>query len=415
MTYALLPAQFALLANVVSRWLAFIGGLGSGKTHGLCWKALQLAQLNAGVGPVLFVEPTYRMAMDVAYRELLKILEGQGIEHRWKASDMAFEVNTANGWGEIWLRSADRPERLQAINAAAAIIDEPAQIKEEAAQAVVNRVRIGSAPALQIVLGGTPDSMNWLYDWVEGSPPDDLELIRARTADNPHTDPQYLATITAHMDDAQREAMTEGRFCPPSGRVYHRFKRDHHVRQCANRWEGQLQLWCDFNVGRMVWILARRIGGELHAFHEFDVQDTDTQTQCQVVTRYLAQHGVRPNQVEAYPDASGAARRTSAPRSDIGWLSQAGFAIKAPAANPAVRDRVAAVNALLAKHQDVGGLYFDPACAFAIRCIETQGRDKRTGEPDKAMGLDHAADAIGYGVSFQFREFAPAGNSRKYT
>lgn len=414
-TYSLLPAQHALLANQENRHGFFLGGLGGGKTHGLCWKGLSLAERNAP-HPGIMVQPTFRMLADVMFREMVKILDANRIEYKWRASDYMFSVNTSNGWADILLRSADRPERLQAINAAWAVVDESAQIKREAAQAIRNRVRIKDAQCLQIIFGGTPDSMSgFFYDWSEGTDalPDSF-IIRAKTADNPHVDPGYLTSITASMSEEEKRAWTEGYFTPPAGRVYHRFNRDKHVRQCLNRWEGRLILGADFNVGRMCWILGREIGTEIHWFHEFDVADTDTQTMCHVVRDYLAQHGRSPADVRVHCDASGAARRTSAPRSDIGWLQQFGFRVEAPAANPAVRDRVAAGNAKLAEHPELGAVLWDPSCTFSIRCVEAQGRDKK-GEPDKANGLDHMNDAWTYAVWFRYRAFAPKGNSRKYT
>ena len=68
-----------------------------------------------------------------------------------------------------------------------------------------------------------------------------------------------------------------------------------------------------------------------------------------------------------YPDASGKNRKSQdASRSDIAQLEQAGFEVRANASNPAVKDRVAAVNKAL----ESGRLRVnEQACPVTARCL----------------------------------------------
>jgi hypothetical protein len=67
----------------------------------------------------------------------------------------------------------------------------------------------------------------------------------------------------------------------------------------------------------------------------------------------------------------------------------------APSANPPIRDRVAAVQALMENGNGERRLFVDPRCRKAIECLELQSYNER-GEPDKDAGYDHMNDALGY-------------------
>jgi hypothetical protein len=101
--------------------------------------------------------------------------------------------------------------------------------------------------------------------------------------------------------------------------------------------------------------------------------------------------------VVVYPDASG--QNTSsknASESDLTILRGAGLAVQAPSSNPAVKDRVNAVNALILN--DVGKRRWKvntDACPTLTEALEQQAYDAN-GEPDKSSGFDHPPDAAGY-------------------
>jgi hypothetical protein len=106
-----------------------------------------------------------------------------------------------------------------------------------------------------------------------------------------------------------------------------------------------------------------------------------------------------------YPDASGGSRKTvNASISDISLLERAGHSIRAHKTNPAVRDRVLAVNGALS----VGAMWVnDRACPTVASALERQAYDKN-GEPDKSSGVDHIVDAIGYPIAYELPVRKPA-------
>jgi len=101
------------------------------------------------------------------------------------------------------------------------------------------------------------------------------------------------------------------------------------------------------------------------------------------------------NEIIIYPDASGSARNTTdATKNDIRILRSEGFRVITDSTNPAVKDRVTAVNNALEK----GNLFINTrACPNLTKCLEQQAYDAN-GQPDKQSGFDHLNDALGYVV-----------------
>jgi hypothetical protein len=84
-------------------------------------------------------------------------------------------------------------------------------------------------------------------------------------------------------------------------------------------------------------------------------------------------------------------------------LESYGFSNQSPKSNPAVRDRVASVQAVLENGKGEVRLQVAKHCKRTIECLELQSYTER-GEPDKDAGYDHMNDALGYLV---WREFNP--------
>ena len=118
----------------------------------------------------------------------------------------------------------------------------------------------------------------------------------------------------------------------------------------------------------------------------------DTPTMAAMLRERYAGHAIT-----VYPDASGASRKSvNAQESDHAILKQAGFIVRANPANPAVRDRVNAVNKIMPQWR-----VNTDACPVLVESLEKQAYDKN-GEPSKDGGHDHACDALGYHIAYRW-------------
>ncbi|MBW4580705.1 MAG: hypothetical protein KME42_14160 [Tildeniella nuda ZEHNDER 1965/U140] len=100
--------------------------------------------------------------------------------------------------------------------------------------------------------------------------------------------------------------------------------------------------------------------------------------------------------ISVYPDASGQSRKsTNASTSDVALLRQAGFTVIVDGSNPAVKDRINAMNTAFCNPLgDRCYLVNASECTPYVEALEKQGW--KNGEPDKSQGFDHLPDSAGY-------------------
>jgi hypothetical protein len=227
----------------------------------------------------------------------------------------------------------------------------------------------------------------------------DRHLIKMRTADNPHLPPDFIERLQANYDPTLLLAYLDGEFCNlTTGQVYDRFDRAKHVTTTMpDITREPIRVGIDFNVGNMSAVIAVRLGSGLLVIDEIaGAHDTDALAQ-EIRRRHPQQ------QIYIYPDASGGSRSTNASQTDIQILESYGMSNQSPRSNPPVRDRVAAVQALLENGKGQVRLQIAQHCKRVIECLELQCYNDK-GEPDKDAGFDHMNDALGYLV---WREFNP--------
>lgn len=427
----LLPHQAELVEDEITPFLVLVGGLGSAKTTALAWKALTLAMLNPGL-PGMLLEQTHSQLKDILYPafgvrgEEDGVLARAGIRYTMRWADRDLILHLPQGDTPIWFRSADRP--LPGSSIAWVGLDEVGLLPWKSIKQALARVRHPSARVRQRVLVGTPEGFNHFHSYAEGKQRRELErvarkegrpppvrLIRARTDDNPFLPPGYVEESLSGFDDSELEAYRNGLFVPPSGRVYTRFARERHVVDCTQERARPTHVFCDFNVGKMVWLVASVESGRVHVVDEVVRENTDTYEHTRATIQRLAElTGLPPDvaarRVTAITDAAGSARKTSAKKSDTQILRDHGIRVEHPRANPYVEDRVHSVQRAL----ELGLLVVDPRCHETITAVEQQPRGK-DGAPKKGTGpdaLDHAADALGYGVSLLHPATRPRGNAR---
>ena len=144
-------------------------------------------------------------------------------------------------------------------------------------------------------------------------------------------------------------------------------------------------------------VIGVRTGSSLLVIDEISgAHDTDALAQ-EIQARYPQRR------IYIYPDASGGNRSTNASQTDIQILESYGFSNQSPKSNPGVRDRVAAVQALLENGKGQVRLTIAATCRKVIECLELQSYSEK-GDPDKDGGYDHMNDALGYVI---WREFNP--------
>lgn len=388
------------------KFRAFVAGFGSGKTWvgcaGLCQHAWEFPRINAG-----YFAPSYPMVRDIFYPTIEEVAEDWGLRAVVKKGD--HEVHLFNGRrhrATIICRSMDNPATIVGFKIGHALVDELDVMKLPQAEAawrkIIARMR-QKAEGLRngIDVTTTPEGFQFVYaQWVKAVREKPAlsglyGMVQASTYQNGKNLPDgYIESLRASYPPQLIEAYLRGQFVNlQSGAVYPNFDRRLNHTDDEIKPGDVLHVGMDFNVLKMAAVLFVVRDGCPHAVSEL-VNVRDTPTMARMLVERFKDKG---HQVVVYPDASG--RNTSskdASESDLSILRQAGLRVEANHANPAVKDRVASVNALILNDRGERRLKVNTRlCPTYTEALEQQAYDKN-GEPDKTTGHDHPNDAGGY-------------------
>lgn len=398
------PGQLAFVEDESTEIIGLSAGYGAGKTRALCAKTVHLAMSNQGfIGCVM--EPTGPLIRDIWMTDFDNFLEDYEIPYTFRSSPLPeYILHLPDGDTKILCRSFENWSRIIGLNLAFVLTDEidtvTPTIASRAFPKILGRLRSGNVR--QFAAASTPEGFRWMWQTFgsdEAKKRQDRKLIKMKTTDNPHLPPDFIQRLEANYDPNLLQAYLNGEFCNlTTGQVYDRFNRKLHITDKKfNFDEEPLRIGIDFNISNMSAVIGVRTGEKLVIIDEITgAHDTDALAK-EIIRRYPHQR------IFVYPDSSGGNRSTNAAQTDISILEGYGFSNQSPKANPPVRDRVSAVQALLENGQGQIRLEIASCCRRLIECLELQSYTEK-GDPDKEAGYDHANDALGYLV---WREFNP--------
>jgi PBSX family phage terminase large subunit len=359
-------------------------------------------------------EPTNILLRDVWLRSFDSFLEEFNIPHDFRVSPQPeYIIHHPTGTTTLLCRATETWNRIRGINLSFVLADEidtsPPDVAQKAAEMMLARLRGGSKP--QLALASTPEGFKFMYrtfvqdfhDAESSEDPTALErlhrerrLIKARTTDNPHLPDGFVDSLYSNYPPQLIASYINGEFTNLANTtVYPYFDRDTHWCDTTIADEDRVFIGIDFNVGACFLEVMVRRGDEFHFVTEHNAKDTPA------VVRLI--QATYPEQIAAgnlvvVPDAASRQRSTSnAAESDLALLKRGGFTVKNQLSNPAVEDRVNAMNTLFINNR----LRVHNKCRYLIRSLETQAYDA-VGRPEKGRGTlqdkSGPVDAAGYVV-----------------
>jgi hypothetical protein len=381
------------------KFRAFVGGFGTGKTA--VGGMAQIGHFHEHPGvPQGYFAPTYPHIRDIFYPTIEEVAFWHGM--RVKVNESNKEVHFYRGrfyYGTTICRSMEHPESIIGFKIGRACVDEIDVMKEDKAtrawRKIIARLRVVRPGLLNgIDVTTTPEGFKFTYkQFVEQvlknpAAAQFYGLVQASTYDNAANLPDdYIASLIASYPEQLIEAYLRGRFINlTTGSVYRAFDRARNTTDERILPNEPLHIGMDFNVGKMAAVVHVLRKGRPYALFEFTKRLDTPAMIADILTAFPGRN------ISVYPDASGQARKTvNASESDLSLLRAAGFNVVVNPSNPAVKDRINAMNACLER-----GYWVNPeTCPDYVEALEKQAYDEK-GEPDKSGGYDHVNDAGGY-------------------
>lgn len=396
-------ARFLALPN---KYKAFVAGFGSGKTFvgsaGLCQHAWEWPKINSG-----YFAPTYAQIRDIFYPTIEEVAFDWGFSTDIHESNHEVSLYAGTQYrGTILCRSMEKPSEIVGFKIGKALIDELDVMKMAKAEMAWRKIIARMRYKVDGLLNGvdvttTPEGFKFVYQQFVKQVREKPELaalyglVHASTYENGKNLPDdYIPSLLASYPPQLITAYIRGLFTNlTSGSVYPNFDRVlNHTPETIKPGEA-LHIGMDFNVLNMTAVVSV-VRNDLPLSLEELTKVRDTPTMARMLKdRYLDKN----HPVVIYPDASGGNTSSkNASESDLSILKQAGFQISVNSTNPAVKDRVNAVDAMTLNAEGKRRwLVNTDACPSLTEAQEQQPWDKN-GEPDKKTGHDHPNDAVGY-------------------
>jgi hypothetical protein len=369
-----------------------------------------------------YVSPTWRQAKDDLWRPLKRILR-PWIVGKPNESDLSVELVSG---GRIALRSADNYDSLRGAGLDGLVVDEYADVAPEAWTEALR-------PMLSDKLGralfiGTPEGFNHFYDLFNEARAGraDWQAWQFTTAQGGNVPLAEIESARHDLDEKTFRQEYEASFENiGSGKAYYAFERAGNLRPQQFNPDEPLCWSCDFNIDPMCSVIAQKTANGINVLDELILPDSSTHDACREFGERLERYsqilqsklqwGVAPITVRVYGDATGQNRQHAGPsdwqiireyfsrvsdRVNVSW--------HIGSSNPAIKDRVAAVNSLLRSHAGDRRLLVDPRCKSLTADFEqVMWKTDPHGNPlskldDSNKKLTHVSDATGYLVWKEF-------------
>ena len=384
------------------RFRVLVAGRRFGKSYLACIELLRGA-INRPGETFFYCAPTYRMAKDIAWRVLKKLVPKVWIKSK---NETDLKIELVNG-SLIELKGTENAMALRGRSLAGVVLDEAAFMDSEVWFEVIR-------PALADKQGwalfiSTPDgTASWFYDlwcYVPEDETNDWQRWSYTTIEGGNVAKEEVEAARAQLDARTFRQEFEASFENLSGLVAVSFSDANISPEAADINVLPLLLGVDFNVDPMSGICAVKKDDTLYVFDEIMLRGGATTWDfADEVTR---RYGV-DRRVIACPDPTGGARKTSGVgMTDHSILRRTGFTVQTPRAPWKVRDKITAVNTALLDATGARRTLIHPRCKELIKALRTLTYASGTGLPNKNLGVDHAFDAFGYLVLQQFNLAKP--------
>ena len=393
--------------SLEQKFRAFVAGFGSGKTFvgcaGLCAHAWEWPKIDAG-----YFAPTYAQVRDIFYPTIEEVAYDWGLTTDIHETNHEVSLYASNQYrGTILCRSMEKPGEIVGFKIGKALIDELDVMKAAKAEMAWRKIMARMRYKVDGLKNGvdvttTPEGFKFVYKQFVKAVRDKPELtklygmVQASTYENGKNLPEdYISSLLASYPPQLIAAYLKGQFTNlATGNVYPNFDRKLNHTPGRIRQHEALHIGMDFNVMNMTAAVSV-VRDDLPLTLEELTGVRDTPTMARMLKERYKDKG---HGVVIYPDASG--QNTSsknASESDLSILKQAGFTVVVDSTNPAVKDRINAVDAMTLNAEGVRRWKVNTdQCPVLTEAQEQQAWDPKNGEPDKKTGHDHPNDAVGY-------------------
>lgn len=389
-----------------NRFRVLITGRRFGKTFLCIQEMAKFARYNNK--KVWYIAPTYRMAKDIVWNDLVDRMT----KHKWikKLNHSDLKLTLRNG-SEISLRGADNENSLRGVGLDFLVMDEFADVKEHAWYEVL-RPTLSDKNGAALFCGTPRGYGNWSYNlFSKESEDEQWKSFQFTTLEGGQVSANEIEQAKQDLDERTFQQEYMASFVNYAGQIYYNFDRKENVMDNYVPDTNEIHIGMDFNIDPMSAVICELKGNNIYLYEEIVIYSSNTDEMVQEIkNRFKDKH------IFIYPDPASKQRKTSAGGvTDLAILKNAGFHLRVRNNHPLIRDRINAVNTKLKNGVGDRTLFIANKCKTMLKSIERQIYKEGTTVPDKDNNYDHMNDALGYLVEYLYpvkRQFTPSKPKR---
>jgi hypothetical protein len=404
-------------------------GLGAGKTFGSVDWHFNRTQQNKNCKFSAFAMPIYQKIHDAAIPTYEKYLQARGYVYgaHYKILKTPFPKLVFNNGHEVHFISANRPDRMVAVEYSHAVCSESGAYEKAALDLITTRVRDAQAQILQTMFEGAPQGITHfatLFDeaqsagWQEIADRDYLNAnknrrrFRLTSFDNPYLPEGYVDKLLSIYEGNQPyiNSYVYGIFCPlVEGSAYNYFNSSLVIEDIEASPHQDIFLTWDFNANPLAWVALQQQTFEEYGYRKkrfiaIDEANQQSATLSQACVEFafkFAPERFGNTRIRVHGDSSGHASSHKVTHSDYEqiakFLRELGFknvSIEAAKSNPPETVSVEALNSWLRNDEH----YINKRCTnYQRSLIMTRWREgvKKLDKPANDKWT-HWADAVKY-------------------
>jgi hypothetical protein len=326
-------------------------------------------------------------------------------------------IITLKNGREVFGFSAEDPDSIRNVTASGFWVDEGREVNNFSGLWDILLGRVLSSGGKGIVTT-SPNGFDGIHEVFVDKKEKDYLLLQFPTYLNEYIPADAIKDLERKYDPKFARQEIHGEFIIFEGQVYYTFDRNKNASDLALEVavynpDLPICLCCDFNVDPMAWVIAQVKDNlstglrEAYFVDEIFMRNSNIYECCEEFKRRYPNHN---SGMFLYGDATGNARNQQSNVTNWKIIQEelARYNIiskRVPPKNPAERDRVNAVNAMLCNSHGERRLLINPAkCPKLIRDFEQVSYKEGAVliNKNKDLLLSHVSDAAGYFIEKEF-------------
>jgi hypothetical protein len=402
----LLKHQFDFL-NSNRKFLLLCAGIGSGKSfigsHYIIKRVIDYPKALHFIGA-----NTYSQLRDSTLAALFRVLQDLEIEFSYNQNHGLLQFLN----GRVLCKTMDNYDMLRGIEIGTMWLDEVRDLKRDAFNMIMGRLRDKNAKTLEGRLTTSPNGYNYLYDYFHPlgqNYNENFGMINASSYANTHLPSGYIESLRSQYSTKFFQQEILGEFVNiQADNIYYEFDQDLSViEKYKVDFNNPIIISYDFNIGvgkPMSVAILQYINGIFYFFDEIVIEGTRTEDTLdemdakgifQLSTKFII-HG----------DASGNARSTNYNKTDYDVIRQylsklnLHYEVDIPSINPPIRKRHIIVNGQLKNANHETHIKVTSNCKTIIKGLK-QAKLKSGANyiEDDSDYYQHITTAMGYAIT----------------